>query len=255
MGVQKSKEPKAHAKAKNDSAKKTERGSAEIPFVVDTQGHRQTPTEAKETKTAKDRAAYVEGRTLLFTGVAAIAAVALVFIGLGGVIAAIRSLKAIEGQVELMKVPYRSVVALEDWAAKYYPEGLWKLEIQVSIVNQTQFPLTITGGRINLKNVGGPGYTTYGIGEGTFLPRTPHIIKAPLLAGGDHMETFLNRLLSIPIDGHITHFGPLGQSSAVTQRFSGYLECGDGKDATFMYETHMNPVSEPNNNQGEQEAN
>ena len=94
--VEKGKEPKGHADSKKDATQKAERGTAEVPFVVDTEGHKQTPEEAEKAKAARDQAAYVEGRTLLFAGIAAYATTVLVFIGLGGVIAALRTLWEIE---------------------------------------------------------------------------------------------------------------------------------------------------------------
>ena len=96
--MQETKEPKRHPDSKKDTTKKAESGTAEVPFVVDTQGHSQTPEEAEKAKDAGYHAAYVEGRTLLLASIAAYATVALVFIGFGGVIAAVWTLKAIEGQ-------------------------------------------------------------------------------------------------------------------------------------------------------------
>jgi hypothetical protein len=100
--MEKGKEPKQHSGSGTKAAQESERGTPEVPFVVDTQGHIQTKAEAADAKAEKDHAAYIEGRTLCFTGISAIATVALVLVGLGGVFAAMWTLLAIKSQTNHM---------------------------------------------------------------------------------------------------------------------------------------------------------
>lgn len=149
VGVQKSKEPKAHADGKKDTTKKTEHGTAEVPFVVDTQGHKQTPAEAKEAKASGDHAAYIEGRTLLYACIAALATVALVFIGLGGVIAAIWTLRAIENQgkqadrhLVLIERPWLDPHIQLNGPLEIEGDGGIRLPIVIDITNLGKSPAT-----------------------------------------------------------------------------------------------------------------
>jgi hypothetical protein len=112
-GVEEGKEPKHYSGTGAKTTQEGQRGTAEAPFVVDTQGHKQTKAEAAKAKAEKDYATYLEGRTLYFAGIAAYATAALVFIGLCGVIAAVCTLKKIERQTAAALLNTQAVINSE----------------------------------------------------------------------------------------------------------------------------------------------
>lgn len=81
-----------------------QRGTKESPFVVDTEGHQDTPAETQEKTREKEDKNSVDAWTLRWTGITTGATVVLMLVGIGGVIAAIRTLRAIEKQAGLMEI-------------------------------------------------------------------------------------------------------------------------------------------------------
>jgi hypothetical protein len=85
------------------------RGTKDLPFVVDTEGHQKTKDEQAKADAEKQHVRNVESDTLLYARLAAWATVALVIIGSGGVWAALRTLQAIEREFELSHRPWVAV--------------------------------------------------------------------------------------------------------------------------------------------------
>ena len=86
---------------------------------MDTQGHKQTDIEREEANKQAAKAEAdeqyhreIDRRTLNWNAITAIATAVLVFIGLGGVIAALKTLNAIKRQGELMEVAQSASVGI-----------------------------------------------------------------------------------------------------------------------------------------------
>jgi hypothetical protein len=226
------------------------RGTEAMPLVVDTEGHKKTSEEIAQEKAEKERYEHFEQGTLYSSEATAIATILLVFVGVGGTIAALCTLRAINKQTSLQSIPFKSWITLENWKTDFkpYADPLRRFRISVNIVNQTDFPITITEGRIKFKIPGGPGYTRYELGERTFLPpKSPHAVSVAMSISDSHAETFNQGWFVIPVEGQFCHFGQLGEKSISTQRFEGLLECGRGREDNFFYEIHLNPQNDPDN--------
>jgi len=250
--------PKNPKQKPNFTSPKPQIGTDASPFVVETHPRPESEKETAETKADKDRAARIERWMVVFTGAVAVFTGLLVWVGWRGVNAALRTLKNIEKQADLMAIPFRSWIALENWKAEYVPDQsppyISTLRIQVEMVNKTNSPLTITEGSIKFKIAGGSGHTRYEIGEGFFLPpRSPHIIKASVLIAEGNAGIFTQGRFLCPIEGHVSHYGALGEANITTQKFSGFLDCGEGREATFHYETHLNPETQQEEQADEQQ--
>src|ERR1700683_4503045 len=73
-----------------------QRGTKNSPLVVDTEGHQDTPAETEEKASEKEEKHSFDTWTLRWAGITAGTTVVLMFVGIGGVMAAIRTLRAIE---------------------------------------------------------------------------------------------------------------------------------------------------------------
>jgi hypothetical protein len=71
-------------------------------------------------------------------------ALLLVFIGIGGIWAAIRTLNVIERQANLMEAQFDQWVDLTQWRIGNQPRND-SLRVLVNLVNPTQFPITLNG--------------------------------------------------------------------------------------------------------------
>lgn len=162
-----------------------------------------------------------------------------------------RQARLMDRQEKLMRVPYKQWVALDNWKADYdpgpSPPTTNRLRIRVDVLNQTDFPLTLTQGSMKFKFIGGVGYARYEIGEQSFLPpKIPHTIDTWVFISEAHVGVFMNSVSVMPMEGVFSHFGQLGEQSLLTQRFAGLLECGKNVEPRFIYEIHMNPeVQQP----------
>jgi hypothetical protein len=78
-------------------------GTEATPFVVETHTRAESKDEAAKAKADKDQTDFVNGWTMRFAGIAALATVFLVWVGWRGVRAANRTLEAIERQAHLMQ--------------------------------------------------------------------------------------------------------------------------------------------------------
>jgi hypothetical protein len=90
-------------RAAADSTSQTatdQRGTKQSPLIVDTQGHQDNPAEAADKQREKDTKDRTDSRTLLSTEITAGATVVLLFVGIGGVLLARRTLSAIDRQGE-----------------------------------------------------------------------------------------------------------------------------------------------------------
>jgi hypothetical protein len=102
-GVESSRKQKNIPGDSPDKSTRDQRGTKESPLVVDTEGHQYTPAEAKEKSREKEDKHGVDAWTLRWAAITAGATVFLMIVGIGGVIAAIRTLRAIKQQAGLME--------------------------------------------------------------------------------------------------------------------------------------------------------
>ena len=98
VGIKPSHEPKQKTELSASHAQTDQRGTQNSPLVVETHDRPKTREETAEAQRDKDQADSINRWTLLFTGVAAVCTGLLVIVGLFGVKAAVRTLKAIERQ-------------------------------------------------------------------------------------------------------------------------------------------------------------
>jgi hypothetical protein len=95
-----------------------QRGTNESPLVIDTEGHRDTPAETEEKTKEKENKNSVDAWTLRWVGITAGSTVVLMLVGIGGVIAAIRTLRAIEKQAGLMETQIQDARNANEGSAK-----------------------------------------------------------------------------------------------------------------------------------------
>jgi hypothetical protein len=103
-----------------DDKSTDKRGTKENPLVVDTLGHQQTPIERQEsekqaTKAEADEQYHrgIDRWTLRWSGITAIATGVLVFIGIGGVIAALCTLREIRAQTKATEASVKVLIHSE----------------------------------------------------------------------------------------------------------------------------------------------
>jgi hypothetical protein len=118
----------------NQDGKTDQRGTKKLPFIVDTEGHQQTETEKRQASEKEDRTREVVRWTLYFAQLAAWATVALVFIGLGGVGAAIWTLRQIKRQADLQERairPWIGTVRISDGILQ--PDGPGRMAVRTTV--------------------------------------------------------------------------------------------------------------------------
>jgi hypothetical protein len=95
--------PKQQANLAGDNTQRPQIGTNSSPLVVETHARAESKEESAKTQNDKDHAASIERWTLIFTGGATFFTGFLVVIGWRGVVAANRTLRAIEKQAGLME--------------------------------------------------------------------------------------------------------------------------------------------------------
>jgi len=217
-----------------------ERGSKERPFVVDTKGHQDTPAEASDAKAEKDHARYIERKTLFYAGLTAWATFGLCFIGVGGIIAAVWTLRTIRTQVLLQTKAMTQWVDLKNWKTALNSDNptYRSLYISVELINPTQFPLKIPKGIIRIFASDRVRSEIHLRDNHLLTPHNPYIVwTTTTIAGEDGLEAdriakyhFNNLRLRVQAD--LSHIGVLGNREK--RLIEGVLCCG--KDTTVFEE-------------------
>jgi hypothetical protein len=101
-GVEASSQKKQQTGLTTDHSKNDQRGTKDAPFVVDAEGHQSTPAEAGRKKDAADPKDYVDRWTFYLAFANAGFTFVLMLTAIGGVRAALKTLRAIERQADLM---------------------------------------------------------------------------------------------------------------------------------------------------------
>ena len=94
-------------------AKPDQRGTKDVPFVIDTEGHQDGPAEAAKKRREKDDRDFRERWTFYSTVAVAGFTAVLMIVGIGGVCAAIRTLRAVEKQGIFMESQTRPWIGLD----------------------------------------------------------------------------------------------------------------------------------------------
>jgi hypothetical protein len=145
----------------------------------------------------------------------------LVFVGIGGILAAMRTLRAIEMQANLQKTAMRQWIDTGNWTqGPQYDNGiLTEIGVQIPIVNGTSYPLTLS--------------SVVGTLNGAELIRS---IGTEIAPKGDHMVSFAIRPEShdvfeynrdrfiLVIECLVTYIDVLEKRR--TTMLSRYYECG-----------------------------
>jgi hypothetical protein len=241
------------------------RGTNEYPFVVDTQGHKQTDIERDEANKQAAKAEVdeqyhrdVDRGTIKWSAITAIATAALILVGIGGIAAAIRTLRAIEdqgkqmaAQVALMRVPYKQWIKVSDWVSGPTHSGDWFF-IKVNISNPTAYPVWINKGSISV--IRDDGITSRLLGKPVYvMPDTSHLFDVHMEFSEDELGMFETSGLMLELRGDFTHTGVLGEDSAETYPIVGTLMCQPGRTEFFPLAHRMIP--KPANDGQNQSAN
>lgn len=221
-----------------------QRGTKDSPFVVDTEGHKDTPAETAAKQREKDKEDHIANRTLRSAEITAGATVVLMFAGIGGVIAAVRTLRAIKRQADLMQAQFDQWVELENWRTKK-PE-LDKFIVWVDLVNHTAYPITLDDGYLTISDNAGTPSRTYYLGKKTFLsPNQPHPIDFNLGKGMLPEQLASLSSASFKVKGTFSHRHRITKKE-IKQPLEGMLQCERWKSdhkwhATYTAFIHMNP--------------
>ncbi len=109
--IEPSKNKKQQAEQGAPQAQNTQRGTENRPLIVDIKEHPKSETEAAEDKRINDAKDYRDRWTFHLAAIGTVISGLLLIIGVGGVCAAVRTLRAIESQATLME---RQAKTMED---------------------------------------------------------------------------------------------------------------------------------------------
>jgi hypothetical protein len=112
VGIQTSHKPKQQSRFAGDDGQTSQRGTQQLPLIVETHPRPESQEQAAEAQKEKDQADFVNRWTLRFTGAVAVFTGLLVWIGWNGVGAALKTLNAIERQGQLMEVAQGASVGI-----------------------------------------------------------------------------------------------------------------------------------------------
>jgi hypothetical protein len=171
---------------------------------------------------------------------------ALVIVGIIGIVIAICTVRTIGKQTNLMQSQFDQWVTLTNWRTWKQPRND-TLRITVDLVNPSEFPITLSEGILIFERYGDSiQKTKYMLGERTFIsPNIPHVIEFDaILTDAEQSDSSI----AFSVSGQFVHFHRISKKP-VTQRISGRLECVRwSRDrewhATFTPFTHMNPETE-----------
>jgi hypothetical protein len=237
------------------------RGTKENPLVVDALGHQQTPVERKE---AEKQAAEAEAEkqyhygidrwTLKWNGIASIATAVLVLIGIGGVCAAIRTLRAIEDQGKHMErqgaLMERQLQLQEAAMTQWVLFSNWKdtvisrqgplapatkeLGIEFEIANPSNYPLTLTGVfNFNGTLPGAPKLTVPGL---WIAPTKSGSLSTKVLLTDEQERSYGAEGARISLHGEYAHIGVAKQWSPMMEIHANII-CRSGHPTVVEYES------------------
>lgn len=150
--------------------------------------------------------------------------------------------KAVEvsrDSIRLQEMAYIQWVDLANWQVTF-DEERQEMKIQVEILNQTEFPLTLNHASLVFGDK--PNIMTATLGQDFFLaPKLPYVINVGLHVYNDQIRAFDSGYYGIMVNGSITHVGVLRRP--LTQDIGGILVAGKGNPARFDAFVPMHPKS------------
>jgi len=223
-----------------------QRGSKELPLVVDTEGHQKTKDEKEEAAEKEDRAQRIEDSTLLYTAMTAWSTLALVGVGLVASIAAFLTLRAIRNQVDLQVQAMEQWVDLQNWRSELIPNGKdwWRLNVYVEIINPTNFPLKLPQAKVRLIEPPN-GWTEFQLRDNHLLtPRNPELVRLLVSQiGPDRAAQYNSGVLLFQVEADLSHIGVLRKLQ--NKPVKGTLYCGRSK-TWFQEETQEEELLDRN---------
>jgi hypothetical protein len=248
VGVEPGHKPKQQTEFSASQAKPDQRGTKDAPLIVETHDRPKTDKEAAEAKKDKEQADYINRWSLRFAGIAAIATALLVFVGIGGIYAAICTLRAIEKQATLQAAAMTQWVSVENWqailATLFIPSspGPKSLLVQFDIANQSSFPLTAKADFRFFGNL--PNGVRLATQDVPLFPRKPYKCEARLDLTEEQAKEFTDTTLRISVHGTIIHVGVAKEPSPLMS-ISGNLVCGINRSQPILeYENiTMTPIA------------
>lgn len=177
---------------------------------------------------------------------AVIANLALVLVGIGGIVVAVCTMQKIERQTKaaqdsilLQETAYEQWIDLVNWKSSIKPDYLdgWpRLNISVEVANSTKFPVTLNHAEVSF---GSYPCTTVFLGSDRFLaPNVPVRIESMIDINEDKKDSFMENALGIPVTGKIIFTGVLKRQR--TQEVDGVLVCS-AKSTRFEPTAPMHP--------------
>jgi hypothetical protein len=237
--------PKKKPDNTTGSAKSPEqRGTKENPIVVDTLGHQQTPVERKEADKqaveAKAEEQYhrdIDQWTLIWNGTTSAATAVLVLVGIGGVFAALKTLRAIERQGKLMEEQFRQALYLTNWSVRKPKNDPEHLRVRVDLINLSIYPMTLKNGSVQI------GGESIELGDNTFLPPNIPMEIEIILGTPIELSAYDQGMLRLGLAAVFSHIDRIS-NKIISQPVYGHLECGYW-GAIFHWRLHMNPIEDP----------
>lgn len=173
VGIKTSGKEKQQSKLAGSQPAADQRGTQNVPLIVDIEGHKKSAGEAAEAKRKNDENEYRNRWTFRLTILTTLFTGALILVGIGGVLAALRTLVAIENQVAVLISSERAWVLVEIGELPPFkpdPNALEILWIHPTIKNFGKTPARITRvrGIVKLIPEGGqlPAVPEYVLGQG-----------------------------------------------------------------------------------------
>jgi hypothetical protein len=260
--VQSSHNQKQNSEGATSQPQADQRGIKVSPLVVDIEGHKDTAPEAAAKQHEKDKRDSIDTWTLRSAEITAGATFVLMLAGIGGVIAAVKTLRAIsaqgaflELQTKILKAQFYQCLYLDNWEVKKpKPEALrpQTLRVRVNLMNPSEFPITLEKGSIHLENA----YNAIcHVALRTFLPpKASHTIEF-IVGISEEQERYFDEgnTLRFPVKGSFSHVDRI-DAREIIQLIEGVLSCGHW-GTHFNWMIHMNPGYAEEEAQGEQKAN
>ena len=163
--------------------------------------------------------------------------IALVLVGIAGIFAAVCTLKKIERQTNLQEIAYTQWIVVKNWRSEMmnepnpmrYPDGspVQRLRIRLEIVNESQFPLTLSDSIIAFKGRRSDEIGTlkfYAPQNFPLFPNVPYIVDVPIILNNEEAATFEGGYFFIRIEGNFTYIGVLKKTE--NYPLHGLLWCG-----------------------------
>lgn len=148
--------------------------------------------------------------------------IALFFVGVGGIVVAVITLRKIERQTNLQAIAYTQWIVVKNWRSELMDEvnpmrledgtPLKRLRIRLEIVNESQFPLTIIDSVIAFKGRRSDDIGTlrfYPPANFPLFPNVPYLVDVSIVLNKEETATFETGIMFVRIEGSFIYKGVL----------------------------------------------